>query len=138
MENILKTILLEYEKSQFILDLVEHDSGATFVSITQNIQGIETSQKLKINPSVLTDILFVLQEYNEEIHKSFPSDRHAYFSEEKQNKVVARFLKGVSIEDLLLQFDCSKQIIEQILYNKGIEIPQQDKVKKYYHRRKKK
>lgn len=137
MENIQKTILLEYEKSQFILDLIEHDSGATFVSITQKIQGQEISQKLKINPSVLTDILFVLQQYKVEIHKSFPSERHAYFSEEKQKQVVERFLKGISIDDLLLQFDCTKQIIEQILYNKGIEIPYQNKVKKYYRRNKK-
>ena len=45
-----------------------------------------------------------------------------YFTIEKKKEVITRYLKGIEIEDLALQFDCSKNIIEQILTNADIEI----------------
>ena len=45
-----------------------------------------------------------------------------YFSQEKKKEIIARYFKGVEIEDLALQFDCSINIIEQIITNAGLEI----------------
>ncbi len=121
MEEIIKSTLLEYEKSTFIIDLIKHKSGKNYINVQQNIEG-KNSQELKINLSVLTDIISVLKNYQKEF--TVPASRlsKSYFSEDKQKSVVERYFKGVTIEDLALQFDCSKQIIEQILFNKGIEI----------------
>jgi hypothetical protein len=64
----------------------------------------------------------MLTSYQKEIKQTTLYNGKFYFSEEKQKEIVARYLKGVTIEDLSMQFDCSIQIIEQILFNKEIEI----------------
>lgn len=121
MEEIIKSTLLEYEKSTFIIDLIKHKSGKNYINVQQNIEG-KNSQELKINLSVLTDIISILKNYQKELTAPASKLSKSYFLEEKQKLVVERYFKGVIIEDLALQFDCSKQIIEQILFNKGIEI----------------
>jgi hypothetical protein len=45
MEEILKTTLLEFEKSAFIIDLVMHDSGKQYIRIVQTIQDEITYNK---------------------------------------------------------------------------------------------
>jgi len=142
MEEITKTILLEYEKSTFNIDLIRRNSGSQYVKIRQLISDKEELKELNINFSALTDILFVLQSYHREISKlHFPfSNNKSYFSEEKQASVVRRYLKGVPIADLTLQFDCSIEIIEQILLNREIYIIEYDSPpsKKPKHNQKKK
>lgn len=140
MEEILKSILLEYEKSTFLIDLIKHNSGAKFIKIKQTVEGNDIINELKINSSVLNDIIFILQDYQKEVKQTHSNISNSYFSEEKQKSVIERYFKGITIEDLTLQFDCSKQIIEQILYNKGIGIvdnkqPQQPRKLRYKKRK---
>jgi len=80
------------------------------------------AQELKINLIALTDLIYVLEEYQTEISKFDNSFDKSYFSGDKQKEIVRRYLKGITIKDLTLQFDCSEKIIEQILRNKGLEI----------------
>lgn len=122
MEEILKSTLLEYEKSTFLIDLIKHKSGVSYIKIQQTVEGKANSQELKINFSVLTDLISVLKNYQNEITAPASNLSKSYFSEDKQKSVIERYFKGITIENLALQFDCSKQIIEQILFNKGIEI----------------
>lgn len=122
MEEILKSKLLEYDKSTFLIDLIKHKSGAKYVSIQQTIEGDPQKQKIKINPTVLADLIKLLETYLFEIVPYNNALDKTFFSDDKQQELIERYLKGVSIEDLMLQFDCSKQIIEQILLNKEIEI----------------
>jgi hypothetical protein len=122
MEEILKSSLLEYDKSTFLIDLIEHKSGANYIKIKQTIEGIEQHQELKINPTVLTDLIFVLQSYQKDISKFGNDLNKSFFSDNKQKAIIERYLKGITILDLRLQFDCSEKIVEQILRNKGIEI----------------
>ena len=75
--------------------------------------------------------------YEKEIANSSLKNSKSYFSVEKQNSIVEIYLKGISIKDLALQFDCSLQILEQILYNKGIEIVDQKQPKRTNRFRKK-
>jgi hypothetical protein len=65
MEEILKTTLLEYEKSAFIIDLVKHHNGKQYIRILQTIQVEESEHKraIKINPSLLSDIVNILNSY---------------------------------------------------------------------------
>ena len=62
--------------------------------------------------------------------KFYPVNKVLIYSPEKHHAVVQRYLKGVSIADLALQFNCPHQIIEQILFNKGIEIVKKKAFKK--------
>lgn len=120
MEEIIKSTLLEFDKSTFLIDLTRHSSGDKFINIQQTIIGREGKQQIKINPSILSDIIAVLSIYKKEFDQKLKGKN--YFSEETQQSISNIYLKGISTKDLALQFDCSKQIIEQILFNKGIEI----------------
>jgi ribosome-associated toxin RatA of RatAB toxin-antitoxin module len=135
MEEILKTTLLEYEKSAFVIDLVKHNSGKLYIQILQTIQDEESNHKraIKINPSLLSDMVAVLNTYktfvpnikdsgqtiqNETTNKIRPKS----LTETEKSAIQSRYLKGVSISDLSIQFDCKKELIEQILNNNGIAI----------------
>lgn len=123
-ENI-QTTLLEYEKSTFFLDLSKHESGKLYISIQQTIhieEGVFQTQKIKINPDILPDIIEALNHYKSLIPKSNKSTLN-YFSIERMGEIVKRYLRGnVEISDLALQFDCNKKIIEQILNNNNVAI----------------
>jgi hypothetical protein len=125
MEEILSTISLEYDKSTFIIDVVKHSNEQLYIAIEQIIHLHLTdkdnqSQKIKINPSILDDIIETLINFQKQLPKQLSSKR--YFSKERKEEVKKRYLKGISIKDLVLQFNCKENIIEQILRNSGIEI----------------
>jgi hypothetical protein len=135
MEEILKTTLLEYEKSAFIIDLVKHHSGNQYIRILQTIRDEESEHKraIKINPSLLSDIVKVLNSYSDLIpvpkntqqqkqNETTTKVRSNSLTESEKTAIQNRYLKGVSISDLTLQFDCKAELIEQILNNNGIEI----------------
>lgn len=126
MEETLDTVLLEYDKSTFIIDLVKHSNGKLYIAVEQIVHGLNHenySQKIKINPSILDDIIEALLNLKKKLPKNKAvSSSKRYFSSERKEEVKKRYFKGVSIKDLALQFDCSKNIIEQILTNSGIEI----------------
>lgn len=125
IKEILKSTLLEYEKSTFLLDILKHHSGQGYINIQQTIVGDDNKQELKIKFSILSDIIFVLENYKKEIAKNNVEATQLYFSEDKQQSVVDRYLKGIPIQGLALQLDCTSQIIEQLLFYKGIEIVDQ-------------
>lgn len=126
MDETLDTVLLEYDKSTFIIDLIKHSNGQLYIAVEQILHRLNQenySQKIKINPSILDDIIETLIN----LQKKLPKDKAAssskrYFSAERKEEVKKRYFKGVSIKDLALQFGCSMSIIEQILTNSGIEI----------------
>ena len=122
MEEIIKSKILEYEKSSFLIDLIKHKSGSRFVRIKQNINDNILEYEININASILSDMIFVLSNYLKEIEKYKHIKSKNYFSSDNQKSVIERYFKGVAIPDLALQFDCSQDIIEQILNNNEIEI----------------
>jgi hypothetical protein len=60
-----------------------------------------------------------------------------------QNKLQDRYLKGVPIKDLAMQFDQTSELIEMVLRNKGLEIVENEMpkqtftIKKYEWRKRK-
>ena len=124
MEEIIETSLIEIEKSPFLIDIVKHRTGRYFVNIRQSIT-IDSEkishQDIKINPLVLSDIIDVLKNYQTSLQKIDPEViQHLTFNRIKE--IEKRYLKGVSLEDLSLQFDTPTQQIRQILENRGIAI----------------
>ncbi len=135
MDEILKTTLLEYERSAFVIDLVKHGSGKQYIQILQTIREEESDHKraIKINPSLLSDIINVLNSYLEMFPDSKDKPkfienettaklRPRGLTESQKTAMQNRYLKGVSISDLTIQFDCKAELIEQILNNNGIAI----------------
>ncbi|MDR3297100.1 MAG: hypothetical protein LBS94_02570 [Prevotellaceae bacterium] len=132
MGVILKTKLLEYEKSTFLIDLVEYNGRNQYVRIIQKIHGeqFEHKQEIKINPSVLSDIIKTLNDYHALTSINIPQNKiqeqSKRLAEPEKKSVQERYLKGgVSVSDLAIQFDCTEELIKQILNNNGIEIVSQ-------------
>lgn len=122
MKETLKTTQLEFDKSSFLIDLIELNTGKMYIEITQTINADNKDvQIIKINPTILSDILDVLQKYQSDISNR-NNTRKLVLTEKEQNKIQDRYLKGVSINELALQFDETEETIEMILRNKGIEI----------------
>jgi hypothetical protein len=122
MKQLLETTLLEYEKSTFLVDLIKHDSGQLYVQIKQTIhhEGDRfESHDIKLNPTVLDDHIETLSLYRQHLPKTTTGQ---YFSDEIKAELKRRYLIGLSIDELALQFDCSNSIIEQILRSSGIEL----------------
>jgi hypothetical protein len=122
MKTILETTQLEFDKSDFLIDLVEHENGQLYIEIVQTILNTnKKAESIKINPSVLSDIIKVLQNYQAKLPKESKLEIK-HITELDQEKIQQNYLKGVSIKDLAMQSDQKPELIEMILRNKGIEI----------------
>lgn len=132
MKTILETTQLEFDKSDFLIDLVKHENGKLYIEIVQTILNTnKKSESIKINPSVLSDIIKVLQDYQTKLpQKSELELKH--ITEIDQQKIQNNYLKGVTIKDLAMQFDQEQELIEMILRNKGIEIVENAMLKPKY------
>ncbi len=136
MEEILETILLESEKSTFLVDLIKYNDQQLYVQIIQNIHSEykeSTQHRIKINPKLLTDIISVLQTYKKSIEnvKFAPSlvknsipriSDNRFLSEIDAQEIQSRYLKGINLQDLALQYNTKVLFIKQILSRGGIEI----------------
>jgi hypothetical protein len=123
MNEIIESKQIEIDKSSFVLDLVKHDSSITYVEITQSIHSNSDDhpQKIKINPIILSDFIKILENYHSKIEvKSLGSRKHLNTSDKE--KIITQYLKGVSIKDLALLQNQSKDVIEFVLRNNNIEI----------------
>ncbi len=129
MKEILETTHLEFDKSSFLIDLAQHDTGILYIEITQIVNEKKSSHAIKINPSILTDVLRILQSYQAKIsHLDKLQSKH--LTDVDHEKIQSRYFKGVSIKDLALQFDQTEALIEMLLRNKGIQIVSNELPKK--------
>lgn len=139
MKTIIETTQLEFDKSDFLIDLVKHENGQLYIEILQTIfDSNKNPTSIKINPSVLSDIIKVLQNYQAKLpKKSIPELKH--LTDIDQEKIQQRYLKGVPIKDIAMHFDHTAELIEMVLRNKGLEIVENDfKKRKFWRRRKNK
>lgn len=140
MENTLESTLLEYKKSTFLIELRKHHSGNNYVLLEQIIEGKQDTQVIKFNTSALLDIIYVLDSYYKTLSAS-EIGQNSFFSYDKQKSITERYLKGINIKDLAMQFDCDPEIITQILRNKNIPIVSNtipESFKRPYYKRKRK
>ena len=139
MSSLVQSILLEYDNSTFFIEMLEYRSKHLYVTIEQIIHDENDehhSEKIKINPSILEDIIEGLTFMKKEL-ETVASIKN-YFSAEKKQKVISRYLKGVKIPDLSVQFKCPEFVIKQILSNNGIEIVSPEVPKSLDHRKRRK
>jgi len=89
MKEILETTHLEFDKSSFLIDLAKHDTGILYIEITQMVNEKNTSHVIKINPIILTDVLRVLQNYQEKI-SHLDKIQSKYLTGEDHEKIQSR------------------------------------------------
>lgn len=125
MNELLDTILLSNGRSSYLIDLIKHDSGIKYI----RIEYIKQKQRcsININPIILTDLIEVLNNYKKKIDNNLTiiDSNKKIIPKELQDKAALisnRYLKGVQVKDLAMQFDCDANLIEMILENKDIEI----------------
>ena len=108
-----------------------------YVEIVQTILNTnKKAESIKINPSVLSDIIKVLQNYQTKLPKeSYLKTK--YTSGLDQEKIQQNYLKGISIKDLAILYDQKPELIEMMLRNKGIEIIENKLPKSKFWRNKK-
>src|SRR5258706_3339709 len=102
MKEILKTTLLEYDKSSFLIDIIKHNSSNLYISITQTIHQDDNSlfqSELKINPSILDDIMEVLAAYEKLIPKE-QFNKKNYLSKVRKNSISRSYLNGTPWKNL--------------------------------------
>lgn len=125
MNEILDTILLSNGKSSYLIDLLKLDSGTKYVRI-EYIQN-KVKRIIHIHPKILPDLVEVLSNYKRKIENDLPIaeiPKRIILKEptDKSAMICSRYLKGVQIKDLAMQFDCEESLIVKILENKDIEI----------------
>lgn len=125
MKEILETTQISNNKSSYLIDLIKHDSSVKYVRI-EHIHDLKR-YSIDINPNVLSDLIEVLNNYKNKINNNLTiidkSDEEIPKElRDKSSLIQNRYLKGISIKDLAMQFDCKENLIEIILENNGIEI----------------
>lgn len=151
MQEIIKTTLLEYEKTAFIIDLVKQENGLQYVQILQTIhaEGEEQKRAIKFNPALLSDIVNVLNSYRvlfpdnllePKQNKSITSKTNLALglTEEQKLSIQQRYFMGIPIPDLAIQFNCTADLIGQVLYNSGIPLMDNRLKPRYFFNRFKK
>lgn len=138
MKEIIETNQIEAEKSSFIIDLVKHNSGKTYIELSQSIHHNKTDNihKVKINPFILSDIISILENYYAKIEINSLGSKKHLTAEDKDN-ITSQYLKGVSIKDLALLFNQTESLIEFVLRNNNIEIVSNELPKPRYWKKKK-
>jgi|LSQX01.1.fsa_nt_gb hypothetical protein len=131
-EEIIETQQLSAGKSTFLVDLVKYGSGKFYVSILQIVHGEPPMrQQIKIHPSSIKDVIRVLLHFQGKIPAPLILGRN-FLKEEDEQKIQERYLKGVPIKDLALQFNRPKETIETVLRNRGIAVIPDSKPTKMY------
>jgi hypothetical protein len=125
MNKTLKTKQLEFDKSSFLIDLIQHDTGKMYVEISQHIfNDQKTKQTLKINPTIIPDLVKALEDFYTQTPNSKPIERkkQKFIPQSDKEKIQNRYLKGVPLGDLAIQFDISQENIKMILRNNEIVV----------------
>ena len=141
MKTIIETEQFDYKNSSYVIDLIQHEDYLFTIEIIQS-QSTKSSleqSRIVIDPAILSKFLKVLQNFNAKTLLN-PGYYKKHLSALDEKQIQDSYLKGVSIKNLALQFDQSKELIEMVLRNRSIEIVD-NKPPKYWrkpYRRKKK
>ena len=138
----MKTEIVNTEKSRYNLELIKATNGILYVSISQSVfvNYLDTTEsKVRIRPSDLDEIIQILVSYQSEIRKNHP--RKKVLTDFRKKELINRYLnKGLEIETLAVQFDCSVTEIKQLLFENSIAVTSNaivnDKPVKRFWRRK--
>ena len=121
MDEIIKVEVIENDKSSYRIELVKASQDRFFVSIEQIIYSLttETKSQIKIRATTLEGIIDTLIRFQAEIPKDPP--KRGFLTHGRKQELINRYLnKNLEIETLAVQFDCSVQQVEQLLFDENI------------------
>lgn len=122
MDKVIDSELFESNNSVFLIQLIELQSGNSFVQIDQTYKGHGyKTQTIKISSFFLKDIISTLQKYQMSISDNIIIKKDNPIEDINQ-RIQEYYLKGVLIKDLCLIFDLSEKTITKVLIEKGLAI----------------
>lgn len=120
----MKIDVLRHKKSTFRFELIKPDNGLLYLSIEQIVGPSilhQENAKIKIRASFLTEIIRALNNI-QDIVPQYVSYKRRLLKEERKEELIKRYFKGLEIETLAVQFDCSVNEIVQLLKSRNIAV----------------
>lgn len=121
MDELVRSKKLQFEKSNYFIQIYKQKSGIEYIKIIQNI-GNDVKSSILINPNNLDGIIATLIDFKEEIALNQKIEDNYFIKEEDKKAIINTFLKGITIKDLSLQFQYKEDSIRDLLVKNEIEI----------------
>lgn len=124
MDKVINTFFIDGGKSTYTITCHQTNSNKRYVSILQvihNANGNEESrQVIKIADQFIMKFIDTLIQTRSRNEKVLMITKNIKYN--NTDKIISRYLKGVNINDLALQFDCKESLIKDILITNNIEV----------------
>ena len=121
MDELVRSNKLQFEKSNYFIQIYKQENGYEYIKIIQNI-GNDVKTSILINPNNLDEIIDTLSRFRDEIALNQKIDDKYFIKEEDKKTIINTFLKGITIKDLSLQFRYKEDAIRELLVKNNIEI----------------
>ncbi len=121
MDELVRSNKLQFEKSNYFIQIYKQENGYEYIKIIQNI-GNDIKSSILINPNNLDEIINTLIRFRDEIALNQKIDDKYFIKEEDKKAIINTFLKGITIKDLSLQFRYKEDVIRELLVKNDIEI----------------
>jgi hypothetical protein len=121
MDELVRSNKLQFEKSNYFIQIYKQENGYEYIKIIQNI-GNDVKSSILINPNNLDEIINTLSRCRDEIALSQKIDDKHFIKEQDKKAIINTFLKGITIKDLSLQFRYKEDAIRELLVKNNIEI----------------
>lgn len=136
MDELVRSKKLQFEKSNYFIQIYKQETGIEYIKIIQNI-GNDVKNSILINPNNLDGIIDTLIDFKEEIALNQKIENNYFIKEEDKKAIINTFLKGIIIKDLSLQFRYKEDTIRDLLVKNEIEIIEGIDIKPTFHGRSK-
>ena len=121
MDELVRSKKLQFEKSNYFIQIYKQENGYEYIKIIQNI-GNDVKSSILINPHNLDEIIDTLVRFRDEIALNQKIDDKHFIKEEDKKTIINTFLKGITIKDLSIQFPYKEDAIRELLVKNDIEI----------------
>lgn len=121
MDELVRSNKLQFEKSNYFIQIYKQENGYEYIKIIQNI-GNDAKTSILINPNNLDEIIDTLSQFRDEIALNQKIDDKYFIKEDDKKVIINTFLKGITIKDLSLQFRYKEDAIRELLVKNDIEI----------------
>ncbi len=121
MDELVRSNKLQFEKSNYFIQIYKQENGYEYIKIIQNI-GNDVKTSILINPNNLDEIIDTLSRFRDEIALNQKIDDKYFIKEDDKKVIINTFLKGITIKDLSLQFRYKEDAIRELLVKNDIEI----------------
>jgi hypothetical protein len=135
MDELVRSHKLQFEKSNYFIQIYKQENGYEYIKIIQNI-GNDVKTSILINPNNLDEIIDVLVRFRGEIALNQKIDDKYFIKEDDKKAIINTFLKGITIKDLSLQFRYKEDAIRELLVKNDIEIIEGIEIKSSFYQKK--